>query len=102
MLTDSDSEVRKEAVVKLLAARNGKKKKPRSRIARGIRFFQPPLLNWNSTSYTKMIDLKSKKVIITEPPVISHLSDDELKAACASPLDLPKYPTLHYLSHYKC
>ena len=62
MLTDSDIEVRKEAVVKLLAARKGKEKKPRSRIARGIRFFQPPLLNWNSTSYTNMMDWNSKKV----------------------------------------
>ena len=51
MLCDADPEVRKEAVQKILAVRSGKRKAPRSKVTRGIRFFKPPPLDWKSSSY---------------------------------------------------
>ena len=101
MLTDDDVGVRKEAVEKVLAIRASKINKPRSRIARGIRFFKPPPLKWDNTSYTNMIDWSAKEVTMTEPPVIRTFTDDEIKSALTSPLSLPGYPC-HTTSVERC
>ena len=70
-------------------------------MARGIRFFKPPPLDWSSSSYQDMIDWKSKKVIITEPPVTKHLTDLDLKKALLTPLVLPNFPC-HTTSVERC
>ena len=86
-------EVRKEALQTILAVRSGKRKAPKSEVTRGIRFFKPPPLDWNS-SYQNMIDWKSKKVTITEPLVTKHLSDEDLQKDLLTPLVLPNLPCL--------
>lgn len=101
MLVDDSEEIRKRAVEKILAVRRMKVKKPRRKVARGIRLFQPPNLNLTCSNYTDMIDWNSKKVPVTEPPVTKGYSDDDLKLAVSEPLSLPAYPC-HTTSVERC
>jgi hypothetical protein len=101
MLVDDSEEVRKKAVEKILAVRRMKVKKPRRKVARGIRLFQPPDLNWTSSDYTEMIHWNSKQSPTSEPPVTKGYSDDKLKLAVSKPLSLPKYPC-HTTSVERC
>jgi len=60
MLEDDEISVRKKAVEKILKCRE-KRHKPKSKVARGIRLFRPPKLNWNATRYDEIIDLNSHR-----------------------------------------
>ena len=51
--------------------------------------FKVPQLNWEATSYTRMIDWQ--KSVVTEPPVVKSFSDDMLKQVYSQPLNLPDY-----------
>ena len=101
MVADADAGVRSEAVERILKLRKKIPKKPRSKIARGIRFFKPPPLDWSCTSYTTMINWDSNKVVVTEPIFTKNLEDDGLNSLRASPLSLPSYPC-HTTSVERC
>ena len=92
MLANENSEVRKVAVERILNIRKKETKQPRSKHARGIRFFKPPMMVCTCTEYTTMIDCDSKSVNITKSPGIKALSDEELMCVLSSPLSLPNYP----------
>ena len=89
MLEDEDKAIRKEALDKIKAVRAKGLVKIRTKIARGVRLFKVPQLNWEATSYTRMIDWQ--KSVVTEPPVVKSFSDDMLKQVYSQPLNLPDY-----------
>ena len=99
MLEDSDEVVRKEAVDRILDIRKKGTVNPRSKYARGIRFFKVPPLQFNATHYTRMIQWKKK--FLSEPPVTKELSDEVISSAIAEPLNFPKYP-VHTQSVERC
>ena len=45
MLTDSNPDIGRKAVEIVISVRSSSAKKPKSKVARGIRFFRPPTLN---------------------------------------------------------
>ena len=103
MLADQSDEIRSEAVERILTLRRMKPKKPRSKIAsaRGIRFFKPPPLDWDCTSYSNMINWNSKEVMVSEPALTKNMSDSEIRSALNSSLSLPSYPC-HTTSVERC
>ena len=100
MLTDSNPDIRRKAVEIVISVRSSSAKKPKSEVARGIRFFRPPTLNWNSTSYQDMIYWNDENLVVTEPPVLRKF-DDEIRSALDSPMSLPDYPS-HTTSVERC
>jgi hypothetical protein len=91
MLEDADEAIRKEAVDRIISIRKKRLANPRSKYARGIRFFKLPSMQWTASNYTKMINWKKNNV--TEPAVTRELSDEILNSAIAEPLNFPKYPS---------
>lgn len=86
MAFDEDVDLRRDAVNNILAARNNPRQERRQ--------FKVPKINFEADRYTHMI--KWDVADITEPPILRHLSDDELQSLAESP-DLvekwcPKYP----------
>ena len=72
MLCDDRARIRELAVQRILAA------VARSKLKEGIRVFRVPKINLNAKDYTNLIDWK--KVNITEPPLTSRLSEQELRS----------------------
>ncbi|CAH0381343.1 unnamed protein product [Bemisia tabaci] len=77
MLVDNDSNVRETAVNRILAARE--EHRPGS-----IRKFTVPPLNFQAADYQELIDWN--KVTITLPPILSHLTEEDLKALILHPV----------------
>ena len=89
MLEDSEEATRKEAVERILSLRKKGTINPRSKYARGIRFYKLPSLQFSALHYTRMIQWKKK--ILSGPPVSRELSDEAISSAIAQPLNFPKF-----------
>ena len=72
MLVDERIEVRQTAVGRILQAR----KSARSEESEDVRVFKIPPLNFKAQDYTQLIFWD--KCDITEPPILSHLSNDDI------------------------
>lgn len=80
---DDDINIRKQAVDMIIEAR--------SKLDVGhVRYFDKEeiVINWSATSYFEMIDWT--QCDITAPPMLSHLSDDDLKKY--DPIKLKQFP----------
>ena len=99
MIEDSEEATRKEAVERILSLRKKGTTNPRSKYARGIRFYKLPSLQFSALHYTRMIQWKKKT--LSEPPVTRELSDEVISSAIAQPLNFPKFP-VHTQSVERC
>lgn len=70
MAVDDNYTIRQQALQKILESRE--KTNPNK-----IRKFSLPKLNFSATDYTKLINWN--KCSITEPPVLSHVQDEDLQ-----------------------
>jgi hypothetical protein len=80
---DDDINVRKQAVDMIIEAR--------SKVVLGsVRYFDKDkiVINWSASSYFEMIDWT--QCYITAPPMLSHLSDDDLRKY--DPIKLKQFP----------
>ncbi|KAF0292295.1 hypothetical protein FJT64_009693 [Amphibalanus amphitrite] len=83
MVADGDAGVRQEAVRHIQAARQ--------RETEDVRPFRLPELNFSASAYTEVISW-SPPESVTQPPLLRHLTDEQLQAIEHSPLQLPNYP----------
>ena len=82
MVADDDTEIRVEAVRQIRAARQ--------RETEDVRPFRLPALNFGASRYSELISWSTEAV--TQPPLLRHLTDDELQAIERTPLQVPSYP----------
>lgn len=99
MLEDESEEVRRDGVLRILAARRDPPAPPTDRLARGIRVNKLPNLNWEAEDWTKIIEWN--KVELFEPTITKKITEAELLAAIEKPLELPNYPC-HSQSVERC
>lgn len=85
MMTDEDVEVRIKALNTILECRKSPKE--------DLREFELPSINFAATSYPELIEWNN----ITEPPVIAHLTNEEI-----ADLIMTDFYTLKKLLHYPC
>ena len=90
MLSSKEKEVRQEIVRRLLANRKKPSKKPRKKILQGMRQLEVPELQWNAIHWSKIIDWN--KVKVSEPKIVSDITDQDLKKVIESPFIFPKLP----------
>jgi hypothetical protein len=85
MISDEKMNIRELGLRRLLKAR----KKPRK-----LRSFDRPKINFAATDYVDLIDWQN--TVITPTPLLSKLSDDNIRAAILSgdPLEFEKLPCL--------
>ena len=82
MVADNDAEIRLKAVRHIQAARQ--------RETEDVRPFRLPKLDFSASSYSELINWTAETV--TQPPLLRHLTDDDLQAIQHTPLQLPSYP----------
>ena len=88
MVTDHREHIRELGLRRILKARS------QNSGGKGVRQFIVPDLNFNAEDYFDLIDWQ--KTVITEPPVLTDISENDIKmfvAIGAAPvIDFPKYP----------
>ena len=82
MVADEDAETRLKAVRHIQVARQ--------RQTDDVRQFSLPTLNFDASSYIELIDWSTETV--TQPPLLRHLTDDQLQAIQHTPLQMPSFP----------
>ena len=91
MLADENKSIRKKAVNGILKIRNKEVQSEVERTDSGLRIFRIPPLNWKAKNYTQIIKWNLSN--FCEPVLTKGLSEQDLKKAYISPLDVPNYPT---------
>ena len=92
MLSSTDSNIRKKAVLKIQQVRKKPPKPPRAKLFQGIRKAEVPPLQWDASSWEEMIDWDKAKVF--EPFILEKLSDQDISSALDTPVVFPPY-SLH-------
>ncbi|KAF0287675.1 hypothetical protein FJT64_013924 [Amphibalanus amphitrite] len=82
MVADEDDKTRQDAIHHIAGARQ--------RQMVGVRPFKLPEINFEATHFTELIDWEQE--LVTEPPLLSELSGEELEAVAATPHSVPPYP----------
>ena len=90
MIEDPDVDVRRSGIEMIKKARSKPQKFPKSKFLKGMRKHEIPVLNWNASKWTEIVDLE--KVNNQEPRILRKLSLEQVEAAMDSPFCFPKYP----------
>lgn len=95
MLASEESNIRSNIVSFLLENRKKEPVKPKSKVLKGIRKFQVPLLNWTADHWCEIITWDFS--YFYEPKIISDISDEALVEIRICPYSFPAIP-LHSTS----
>ena len=87
MIEDPDVDVRRSGIEMIKKARSKPPKVPKSNFLKGMRKHEIPVLNWNASKWTEIVDLE--KVKIWEPRILRKLSLEQVGAAIDTPFCIP-------------
>ena len=87
MAADSDKNIRQKAVEKIIVARGNE-----DPVGLTIREFIIPTINIMAKDYSDIIDWDDDELIITEPPALKSLSNDDLLNVINHPFNVPSIP----------
>ena len=79
MIEDPYVDVRRSGIEMIKKARSKPPKVPKSNFLKGMRKHEIPVLNWNASKWTEIVDLE--KVKIWEPRILRKLSLEQVEAA---------------------